>query len=66
MNDKVLLSTENLTLAVAGSPKPFALRPSMLMSFEISDRVGKVAYKPKLPEALSRLHPVFHASLLKQ
>ena len=63
VNDKVLLSTKNLKLAVAGSPK---FKAKYVGPFEISDKVGKVAYKLKLPEALSKLHPVFHVSLLKQ
>jgi hypothetical protein len=32
--------------------------------FEITERVGKAAYRLNLPPAMSRLHPVFHVSLL--
>ena len=33
--------------------------------FQISERVGQVSYKLKLPDA-ARIHPVFHCSLLRE
>ena len=34
--------------------------------FEIKSRVGEVAYKLVLPLELSRIHPVFHMSMLRK
>ena len=34
--------------------------------FEIMKKVGKVAYKLRLPEHLQAYHPVFYVSQLKQ
>ena len=62
VGDKVLLSTRNIHLKHPGSTK---LLPKWLGPFEVIKQVNPVAFKLQLPASMSRLHPVFHASLLK-
>lgn len=45
--------------------KTLKLSPRFYGPFEIMDRVGTVAYKLKMP-SYSKIHPVFHVSLLKK
>lgn len=58
--DKVWLSTENLRVT----------RPSKKLSekqvgpFEIVEVVSPTAFRLRLPDSLSKIHPVFHISLL--
>ncbi|KAJ1692761.1 hypothetical protein LUZ63_009459 [Rhynchospora breviuscula] len=42
------------------------LSPRYVGPFPILNRIGPLAYKLKLPEALERVHPVFHVSQLRQ
>ena len=42
------------------------LAPRYIGPFEIKSRVGEVAYKLVLPPELSRIHPVFHVSMLRK
>jgi hypothetical protein len=63
VGDKVLLSTANIVIKTPGKQK---LLPRFIGPFEILKKVSRVAYKLKLPQEMSRVHPVFHVSLLKQ
>ena len=47
--------------ALGGNQK---LQPCYYRPFPITDRIGKVAYQPKLPP-YAQIHNVFHVSLLK-
>ena len=42
------------------------LAPRYIGPFEIRSRVGEVAYRLVLPPELSRIHPVFHVSMLRK
>ncbi|KAJ9522018.1 hypothetical protein QJQ45_005056 [Haematococcus lacustris] len=62
VGQKVLLSTKNLKLKLGKARK---LIPRYVGPFEILLLVGAVAVKLDLPASMSRLHPVFHVSLIK-
>lgn len=59
---KVLLSSRNISLA-RPSPK---LADKLLGPFKIEKRVGKNAYRLRLPAKYGRIHPTFHVSLLEE
>ena len=42
------------------------LVPRYIGPFEIRSRVGEMAYRLILPHELSRIHPVFHVSMLRK
>ena len=42
------------------------LSPRYIGQFEVLKRVGEVTYELALPPRLSRVHPVFHVSMLKK
>ena len=42
------------------------LRPRYIMPYEIITRVGPVAYRLDLPPELSKVHNVFHVSMLRK
>ncbi|GKC40843.1 hypothetical protein Tco_1053227 [Tanacetum coccineum] len=42
------------------------LNPRYVGPFKVIERVGEVAYKLELPEELSRVHNMFHVSILKK
>ncbi len=58
--DLVLLSTKHLRLT---GPRKFW--PRWVGPFSVVQKIGQLSYKLQLPEVYSRLHPVFHTSLLK-
>ncbi|KAJ9509206.1 hypothetical protein QJQ45_001464 [Haematococcus lacustris] len=62
VGQNVLLSTKNLKLRPGKARK---LIPRYVGPFEILLLVGAVAVKLDLPASMSRLHPVFHVSLIK-
>ena len=58
--DKVLLSTTNMQFKM-----PRKLQPRYVGPFEIVNVISDAAYELKLSGSLTRLHPVFHVSLLR-
>lgn len=63
VGDEVLLSTRNFPDSIFGSSK---LRCQYIGPFRILQQIGQVAFKLELPPLLGRIHPVFHAHLLKR
>jgi transposase InsO family protein len=62
VGDWVLLSTKNIKVQHGGSDKLF---PRFLGPFRIVQEVNPVAFRLELPTPM-RIHPVFHASLLRK
>ena len=64
MGDKVLLSTRNLKSVHAGQQGSTKLIPKFIGPYVIKKKSAKENYELYLPSG-SRIHPVFHTSLLK-
>ena len=63
VGDKVFLNTRNLSkIHFKRSEEKFHER--FCGPFRISEEVSKYTYRLELPKSMSRLHPVFHVSLL--
>lgn len=60
--NEVLLSTKHIELKHSGSKK---LLPKFIGPFKVEKAINDVAFKLLLPTTMSRVHPVFHVSLLK-
>ncbi|KAJ9525182.1 hypothetical protein QJQ45_020705, partial [Haematococcus lacustris] len=58
----VLLSTKNLRMKPGKAKK---LLPRFIGAFKVLEHVGPVAVRLDLPQAMARMHPVFHVSLLR-
>ncbi len=61
VGDKVWLSTKNLATARPSKK----LDKKFVGPFTVLDRVGSQAYRLDLPKSMSRIHNVFHVSLLE-
>ena len=61
VGDMVLLSTQHIGLYCKGTPK---LLPRFIGPFQITKRVGELAYRLNLPPTM-KMHNVFHVSRLR-
>ena len=62
VGQKAWLSSENVTLKGDQSGK---FKARWLGPFKVKRVVNRVAYELELPKTMSRMHPVFHVSMLK-
>ncbi|GJY92124.1 putative reverse transcriptase domain-containing protein [Tanacetum coccineum] len=65
VGDHVLLKVSHLK-GVARFGKKCKLAPRFVRSFEITERIGPVAYHLRLPQELNDVHDTFHVSNLKK
>ena len=65
VGDKVLLSTRNLKDTHAGQKGPQKLMPKFIGPYVVKSKLEHDNYELSLPSG-SRLHPIFHTSLLKE
>ncbi|XP_057962159.1 uncharacterized protein LOC131153730 [Malania oleifera] len=65
IEDKIFLKIASMK-GVMRFGKKRKLTPRYIGSFEILERIGPVSYRVALPPALSRVHDVFHVSVLRK
>ena len=66
MGEHILLKVSSIRGVVRFGQKRVKLSPRYIGPFEFLEHVGKVAYRLALPPKLSRVHNVFHVSMLKE
>ena len=65
MGNKVFLRVKPMKTGVV-SKKGKKLKPKYIGPFEILRRSGQVTYQLDLPTSMSKIHNVFHVSILKK
>jgi hypothetical protein len=65
VGEKVWLSTKYLDSKTTNK-KEAKLLPKFIGPFQVLEIVNEVSYRLELPKEYHRVHPVFHASLLKK
>jgi hypothetical protein len=65
VSDKVMLKVSPWR-GVVRFGKKGKLSPQYVGPFEITERIGPIAYRIRLPEELSKVHDTFHVSNLKK
>ena len=65
VGDHVLLEVSPVRGIVRFGQKSGNLSPRYIRPFKILELIGKVAYKLRLPPRMSRVHNVFHISMLR-
>ena len=66
MGEHILLMVSPIRGVVRFGQKRGKLLPHYIGPFEVLECVGKVANRLTLPPKLSRVHNVFHVSMLKE
>ncbi|XP_070674741.1 uncharacterized protein [Malus domestica] len=63
--ERVEKTTQNIQRGVVRFGKNGKLSPRYIGPYMVTEQVGEVAYKLELPQELSKVHDVFHVSMLR-
>ena len=64
VGDKVMLSAKDIKINPAITS--YKLNEKYLGPFKVIERIGELDYKLELPKSMSRVHPTFHVSKLRE